>query len=58
MAIAALVSAAAAAQGRMTMDTATDTRPAIGHIQRDDPRLDALIAPDAKIEKLAEGITW
>ncbi len=42
----------------MTMDTATDTRPAIGHIQRDDPRLDALIAPDAKIEKLAEGITW
>jgi gluconolactonase len=32
--------------------------PAIGSVERLDPALDALIAPDAKIEKLAEGFTW
>ncbi len=32
--------------------------PAIGEIERLDPALDALIAKDAKIEKLAGGITW
>jgi gluconolactonase len=32
--------------------------PAIGSIERLDPALDALVAPDAKIEKLAEGFTW
>jgi gluconolactonase len=32
--------------------------PTIGSIERLDPALDALIAPDAKIEKLAEGFTW
>lgn len=28
------------------------------HIERLDPALDGLIAPDAKIEQLADGITW
>jgi gluconolactonase len=32
--------------------------PAMGSIQRLDPRLDALIPPDARIEKLAEGFDW
>lgn len=30
----------------------------IGHIHREAPALDALIAPDARIERLAEGFTW
>ena len=33
-------------------------RPTLGRILRDSPQLDALIAPDAKIEVLASGITW
>ncbi len=32
--------------------------PTVGRIVRDDPALDRLIAPDAVIEKLAEGFTW
>jgi gluconolactonase len=32
--------------------------PAIGAVERLDPALDALVSPDAKIEKLAEGFTW
>jgi gluconolactonase len=32
--------------------------PATGSIERLDPALDALIAPDAKIETLAEGFDW
>jgi gluconolactonase len=32
--------------------------PTIGSVERLDPALDALIAPDAKIEKLAEGFVW
>lgn len=32
--------------------------PTIGRIHRDAPALDALIAPEAKIERLAEGFTW
>jgi gluconolactonase len=35
-----------------------DTYPAIGSIERFDPRLDALIAPGTRIEKLAEGFDW
>ncbi len=33
-------------------------RPTVGHIERLDPALDALIAPDAKIEQLAVGFDW
>lgn len=32
--------------------------PAIGRIHREAPALAALIAPDARIERLAEGFTW
>lgn len=32
--------------------------PAIGEIERADPRFDALIPPDAVLEKLAEGFEW
>jgi gluconolactonase len=32
--------------------------PTFGSIERNDPALDQLLAPDAKIEKLAEGFTW
>ena len=32
--------------------------PKFGTIARNDPALDALLAPDAAIEKLAEGFTW
>jgi len=34
------------------------TYPTIGTIERHDPKLDQLIPPGAKIEKLAEGYTW
>lgn len=30
----------------------------VGHVTRYSPALDAIVAPDAKIEKLAEGFTW
>ena len=33
-------------------------RPTVGHIERLDPALDVLIAPDAKIEQLAVGFDW
>lgn len=39
----------------MTAKAATGT---LGKIERLDPALDALLAPDAKIELLAEGIQW
>jgi gluconolactonase len=32
--------------------------PTLGKIDRKNPRLDKIIAPDAKIEKLASGMTW
>jgi gluconolactonase len=32
--------------------------PVVGSIERLDPALDALVAPDARIEKLAEGFAW
>jgi gluconolactonase len=34
------------------------TYPPLGTIERLDPALDALVAPGAQIEKLAEGFTW
>src|SRR5512132_386481 len=35
-----------------------DPRPTVGMIERLDPALDALIAPDAPIEQLASGFEW
>ena len=37
---------------------ATPAYPTIGRVERLDPALDALIAPDAKIEMLAQGFAW
>jgi gluconolactonase len=37
---------------------AASAYPAIGSVERLDPALDALVPPDAKIEKLAEGFKW
>jgi gluconolactonase len=34
------------------------THPTVGHVERLDPALDALVPPDARIEKLAEGFAW
>src|SRR3954465_8629341 len=36
----------------------TKNFPSIGRIHREDPRLDQLISPDAKIEVLASGFEW
>jgi gluconolactonase len=54
--------------GACTSNNSSETRknqaelersyPSIGTIERLDPALDRLIAPDAKIEKLAEGYEW
>ena len=40
------------------MDTAAPELDAFGHITRVDPRFDALVPPDARIEKLAEGFAF
>jgi gluconolactonase len=32
--------------------------PVVGHVERLDPRLDALIAPGAVVEKVADGNVW
>ena len=34
------------------------TYPQIGHIRRDSPTLDRLIAPDARVEMLEDGFIW
>jgi gluconolactonase len=39
-------------------DNEAKTFPTFGSIDRKDPRLDKLIPPDAKLEKLAEGFDW
>jgi gluconolactonase len=45
-----LVAASAPAAGR--------EYPSLGSIERKDPRLDTLLPPNAKIEKLADGLDW
>ena len=50
--------AAAVAIVCATMPNHAQPRPTVGHIERLDPALDALIAPDAKIEQLAVGFDW
>ena len=41
-----------------TKSEAERSYPSIGKIERLDPALDKLVAPDAKIERLAEGFNW
>ena len=42
----------------MALAQRTTSFPSIGRIHRDDPRLDQLLAPDARIEVLATGFAW
>ena len=57
-----LAAACGAAESEPPMDEtaapAPDTEPVIGEIQRLDPRIDALIPTDARLEKLAEGFNF
>ena len=48
----------AALGGCMSTDPAPEPRELVGRVERDTAALDALIAPDARIEKLADGFTW
>jgi len=50
--------AAAVGIGCGAMPNNAQPRPTVGQIERLDPALDALIAPDAKIEQLATGFDW
>ena len=50
--------AVAASAPLSTRAQTTKAYPSIGTVERLDPRLDALIARDARIEKLAEGFDW
>ena len=47
----------------MTMDhadgqTRTPARPTLGRIERLDPALDSIVAPDAKMEIIGNGFDW
>jgi len=55
-----LVSAVVLTSGRQAPGDSEEvkTYPAIGQIERVDPRFDALIPPDAVLEKLAGGFDW
>ncbi|HEY2731126.1 MAG TPA: SMP-30/gluconolactonase/LRE family protein [Polyangia bacterium] len=57
-ALSACRSVPPAAPGPATPPAAASGYAVIGSIERLDPALDALVPPDAKIEKLAEGFTW
>lgn len=48
----------ATARGRKSLTQETKSFPALGKIVRQDPRLDQLIAADAKLEVLASGFEW
>ena len=50
--------AAVAASGPWAQAEEAKRYPAIGQIERVDPRFDELIPPDAVLEKLAEGFEW
>jgi gluconolactonase len=60
----AVLMGAAAAMGVLLMNGGplhgqdTHSFPTLGKIVRDDPRLDALIPPDARLEVLASGFDW
>jgi gluconolactonase len=58
LASALLLASAGCATTSAEPPAATREYPQIGAIHRASPALDALIAPDARIEKLAEGFGW
>src|SRR4051794_25980023 len=39
-------------------DDTAPRRPTLGRVERLDPRLDAIVAPDAKMEVLGNGFDW
>ncbi len=53
-----VMTAAALAGGRPAQGGEAEKYPAIGEIERADPRFDGLIPRDAILEKLAEGFEW
>ncbi len=55
---AVLGAGAALIAGAQAFAAPAPTYPTIGRIRRLSPKLDAVIAPDAVIEQLADGITW
>lgn len=55
---AAVITACHSASDTTTSTVKTTTTPVIGTIERYDPALDEIISPDAKIEIIADGLTW
>ncbi len=55
--LAVVAASAARAESAPIVSTAAPY-PTVGSIERLDPALDALLAPEVKIEKLAEGFRW
>ncbi len=55
--LAVVAASAARAESAPIVSTAAPY-PVVGSIERLDPALDAVLAPEAKIEKLAEGFRW
>jgi gluconolactonase len=53
-----IVAAVVLAAGRRSTAQNTRNFPVLGRIVREDPRLDRLIAPDAKLEVIAGGFDW
>ena len=56
--IAGAAALSATACRSLALPETPNTYPSMGRIVREDPALDRLIAPDARIEKLASGFTW
>lgn len=57
-AVLATSAALIATGGSMPAQAAAPAHPHIGRVRRLSPELDAIIAPDAVIEQLADGMTW
>jgi gluconolactonase len=58
LAPSALLTATAADANKPMKRAPKKIYPTIGAIERNDPKLDELLSPDAKIEKLAQGFKW
>ncbi|HEX2781859.1 MAG TPA: SMP-30/gluconolactonase/LRE family protein [Gemmatimonadaceae bacterium] len=56
--VALALCASSLALGSCTHSRPAPTVTAVGSIERLDPALDALVAPDARVERLAEGFAW
>jgi gluconolactonase len=56
-AVAAFAGVLLAPHGSRADPVVAEAKP-FGHVERKDPRLDRLIPPDARVERLVNGITW